>query len=69
MASLSLLTFYAKDKTGTIRVSLWGENADRTKLNVNDHIMVENAERAAYQQEATVNTQTFTTVSVCYFDM
>lgn len=68
MAALSLVTFYAKDKTGTIRVSLWGDTAERTHLNVSDHVLIENAERSTYQEEATVNTQTFSTVSVSAFD-
>lgn len=68
MAALSLVTFYAKDKTGTVRVSLWGDTADRTHLNVSDHVLIEIAERRTYQEEATVNTQTFSTVSVSAFD-
>lgn len=68
MAALSLVTFYAKDKTGTIRVSLWGDTADRTHLNVSNHVLIEHSERSTYQEEATVNTQTFSTVSVSTFD-
>lgn len=68
MAVLSRVTCYAKDKTGTIRVSLWGDYADRTHLNVSNHVLIENAERSTYQEEANVNTQTFSSVSVSAFD-
>lgn len=45
-----------------------GDTADRTHLNVSNHVLIEHSERSTYQEEATVNTQTFSTVSVSTFD-
>ena len=67
MAELSLLAFRVKDSTGSIRVSLWGEKAEKVHLNVGDVIAIEEGEGSAYQINPCVNTQMFSTVTVSFF--
>ena len=61
---LTLLSFTVKDVTGKIDVTVWGDKADDTELNINDVVCIERAERSSYNSSATVNTHPYSSVTV-----
>ena len=61
---ISLLTFHVKDVIGNISVSLWGNKADQTSICKQDVVSVGQWERSSYNTKPTINTQTFSTITV-----
>lgn len=61
---LTLLTMKIKDRTGSARISLWGDKAETLQATVGSAVAIDRAIRDVWNNKPSINTKPFTTIQV-----